>query len=418
MSADPIAITGLGAVAPSGTDAAAFIAATREGRSGVRPITAFATDGLETRFAAEVPLTDEELAGGDRRLARRKDRFVLLALRAAREALAHAGLDPAAWSDPYRVAVQVGTGIGGIATMTREHATLLQRGPDRVSPFLVPRMISNMASGDLAMAFGAKGPAWTIATACATGANSIHAAALLLRAGVADVAIAGGAESATTPLTIAGFNAAGALSRRNDAPQAASRPFDRDRDGFVIGEGAGILVLETLAHARRRGAVIHAVLAGCASTDDAHHETNPDPEGSALAVAVRLALADAGVDAAALGYINAHGTGTRLNDATETLALRRALGDALGGIWVSSTKSMIGHTMGAAGALEAVATVGALAGGILPPTINLDDPDPACALRHVSKRAVEVPVGAALSVNMGFGGHNGALVFRGREYCM
>ncbi len=410
MSIAPIAITGFGAVSPLGGDAPTFLRRMRLGHSGVASITAFDTSALETRFAAAVPLTDEELADGDRRQVRRKDRFVLMALRATREALAHAGLVARAWADPYRVAVQIGTGIGGIGTLTRELGTLLERGAGRVSPFLIPRMIGNMASGDVAMACGAKGPTWTMMTACATGANAIHAAAMLIRSGTVDVALAGGAESATAPITIAGFNAAGALSRRNDAPTAASRPFDRARDGFVIGEGAGVLVLESLEHAQRRGATIHALLAGCASTDDAHHETNPDPEGAALAMAVTLALREAGLNCGALGYINAHGTSTALNDRTEATALHRALGSDLERVWVSSTKSMIGHTMGAAGALEAIATVAALRDGLLPPTINLDDPDPACALRHVANRAVEATPVAAMSVNMGFGGHNGVLV--------
>jgi len=412
VSAEPLAITGYGAVAPVGADAATFIANVRSGMSGVAPITAFATEALETRFSASVALSDEELAGGDRRQARRKDRFVLLALRAAREALAHAGLTAHAWADPYRVAVQIGTGIGGIGTLLREAETLSARGPDRVSPFLIPRMIGNMASGDVALAIGAKGPTWTIVTACATGANAIHAASLLIRSGTVDVVIAGGTESATTKLTIAGFNAAGALSRRNHAPAAASRPFDRGRDGFVIGEGAGILVLESLAHARRRGATIHALLGGCASTDDAYHETNPDPSGAALAAAIRLALQETTLTAGQLGYINAHGTSTVLNDRTEAQAYRQALGADLERIWVSSTKSMIGHTMGAAGALEAIVAVAALRDGILPPTINLDDPDPACALRHIAGQAITNPISAAMSVNMGFGGHNGCLVFQ------
>jgi 3-oxoacyl-[acyl-carrier-protein] synthase II len=408
---DPIAITGYGAVSPLGGDASALLAGLRAGRSGVAPITAFSTAGLETTFAASVPLSDEELAGGDRRQVRRKDRFVLLALRAAHEAMAHAGLSAKNWADPYRVAVQVGTGIGGIITLVREQDTLTTRGPDRVSPFLIPRMIGNMASGDIALALGAKGPTWTVMTACATGANAIHAAALLIRAGLVDIAIAGGCEAAIAPITIAGFTSAGALSRRNAAPQAASRPFDRGRDGFVIGEGAGVLILESLAHARARGAVIHALLAGCASTDDAHHETNPDPSGAALGMAIRLALGDAGLNPEAIAYINAHGTSTALNDATETIGLRQAFGSALDQVWVSSSKSMIGHTLGAAGALEAIATIAAVRDGILPPTINLDDPDPACALRHVANQTVVAPAAAALSINMGFGGHNGALVF-------
>lgn len=411
MTSVAVAVTGYGAVSPLGPDAATFIARSQRGESGVAPITAFDTAGLETRFAGIVAESDEQLAGGDRKLAKRKDRFVLLALRAAREALVHAGLTPSAWVDPYRVGVVIGTGIGGISTLSREYQTLAQRGPDRVSPFLIPRMIGNMASGDVALAVGAKGPAWTLATACATGSNALHAATLLIRSGAVDIVLAGGTESATCPITIAGFNAIGALSRRNDAPHAASRPFDRGRDGFVLGEGAGVLVLESLAHARQRGREPLALLSGCGSTDDAHHETNPDPSGASLAVAIRLALADAGLVPEHLGYINAHGTSTSLNDSTEAVALRRALGDRLDRIWVSSTKSMIGHTMGAAGALEAIATIAALRSGIVPPTINLDDPDPACALRHVALRAVEEPISAAMSLNMGFGGHNGALVF-------
>lgn len=412
MPATPIAITGFGAVSPIGTDATSFIHAMRRGESGVRTITTFPTTDLETRFSASVPLTDEELAGGDRRMVRRKDRFALLALRAAREALAHAGFTPGSWTNPFRVGVQIGTGIGGISTLVREHATLLERGPGRVSPFLIPRMIGNMASGDVALAIGAKGPTWTVTTACATGANALHAAALLIRGGAADVVLAGGAEAATTPITIAGFNAAGALSRRNESPQQASRPFDRDRDGFVIGEGAGVLVLESLDHAQRRGATVHALLAGCASTDDAYHETNPDPEGKALAEAVRLALNEAGLGSDSIGYINAHGTATKLNDLTEAVALRRALGADLDRTWISSTKSMIGHTLGAAGALEAIATIAAVRDGILPPTINLENPDPECPLRHVAGTAIDALTAAAISVNMGFGGHNGCLVFR------
>jgi 3-oxoacyl-[acyl-carrier-protein] synthase II len=411
MNPDPVVVTGYGAVSPLGCDAPTFIDRVGRGHSGVGPITAFPTANLETRFAATVPADDEMLAGGDKRLVRRKDRFVLMALKAAREAMAHAGLTAGAWADPYRVAVQIGTGIGGIGTLVREMATLAARGPERVSPFLIPRMIANMASGDVALAIGAKGPVWTLVTACATGSNAIHAAAMLIKSGCVDVAIAGGAEAATSPITVAGFNAVGALSRRNDAPGAASRPFDRGRDGFVLGEGAGVLVLESLSHARARGATPLAVLAGCASTDDAYHETNPDPSGEALAAAIRLALGEARLSPEGVGYINAHGTSTALNDRTESVAIRRAFGPATDLTWVSSTKSMIGHTMGAAGALEAIVTVAALRSGILPPTINLDDPDPDCVLRHVANTAVEAPITAAMSLNMGFGGHNGCLVF-------
>ena len=411
MNQHAVAITGYGAVSPLGPDAATFIARSTRGDSGVVPITTFDTTGLETRFAGMVAENDEQLAGGDRRLAKRKDRFVLLALRAAHEAMAHAGFAPSAWADPYRVGIVIGTGIGGISTLSREYQTLAQRGPERVSPFLIPRMIGNMASGDVALAVGAKGPTWTLATACATGASAIHAASLLIRSGAADVVLAGGTESATCPITIAGFNAIGALSRRNDSPATASRPFDRNRDGFVLGEGAGVLVLESLAHARARGKEPLALLGGCGSTDDAYHETTPDPSGVSLATTVRLALADAGLPAESIGYVNAHGTSTSLNDSTEAVALRRAFGHHLDAVWVSSTKSMIGHTMGAAGALEAIATIAALRSGILPPTINLDDPDPACDLRHVARHAVEASLSAAISLNMGFGGHNGCLVF-------
>jgi beta-ketoacyl-acyl-carrier-protein synthase II len=411
MTAIPVAISGFGAVSPLGPDAATFIARSTQGESGIVPITDFTADHLETRFAGIVTQSDLELAGGDKRLAHRKDRFVLLALRAAAEALDHAGLSSTTWQDPYRIGVVIGTGIGGIGTLSREQQVLQQRGPHRVSPFLIPRMIGNMASGDVALMLGAKGPTWTLATACATGASALHAAALLIRSGAADVVIAGGTESATCAITIAGFNAIGALSRRNHDPAGASRPFDRGRDGFVIAEGAGILVLESVAHVRRRGGPILALLAGCGSTDDAFHETNPDPSGTALAAAVRGAMAEAGPVAGRIGYINAHGTSTQLNDRTESTALRLAFGDAIDRIWVSSSKSMIGHTMGAAGALEAIASIAALRTGLLPPTINLDDPDPACPLRHVARHTVESACDAVVSVNMGFGGHNGCLVF-------
>ena len=411
MRAPAIAVSGYGAICPLGSDAATFIERSQRGESGIVPITTFPTEGLETRFAGMVAADDLQLAGGDRRIAHRKDRFVLLALRAVQEALAHAGLSGASWADPYRVGVVIGTGIGGMRTLSREYEVMQSRGADRVSPFFIPRMIGNMASGDAAHMIGAKGPTWTLATACATGASAIHAASLLIRSGAADVVIAGGTEAATCPITIAGFNAIGALSRRNHDPAGASRPFDRGRDGFVLGEGAGILVLESLDHLKRRGGEALALLRGCGSTDDAHHETNPDPSGASVAAAIRLALGEAGLAPELIGYINAHGTATPLNDSTESLALHHAFGAHLPGIWVSSSKSMIGHTMGAAGALEAIATIAALRSGVLPPTINLEDPDPACALRHVANRAVETPISAALSVNMGFGGHNGCVVF-------
>ena len=411
MTAVPIAVSGYGAVSPLGMDAAAFIARSTNGESGIANITAFPTAELETRFAGVVPEDDLLLAGGDRRMAHRKDRFVLLAMRAAREAVAHAGLDPGRWPDPFRVGVVIGTGIGGMVTLNREVQVMQNRGPGRVSPFLIPRMISNMASGDIALMVGAKGPTWTLTTACATGSSAIHAAALLIRSGTADVVLAGGTEAATTAITIAGFNAIGALSRRNQDPTGASRPFDRGRDGFVLGEGAGVLVLESVDHLKARGGEALALLVGCGSTDDAYHETNPDPSGAALAAAVRFALAEAGMERERIGYINAHGTSTPLNDSTESAALRLGFGHHLDRIWVSSTKSMIGHTMGAAGALEAIASISALRSGRLPPTINLVDPDPACALRHVALHAVEQQIEAVASLNMGFGGHNGCLVF-------
>jgi 3-oxoacyl-[acyl-carrier-protein] synthase II len=411
MTAAAIAVSGYGAVSPLGMDAASFIARSTNGESGIAPITAFPTADLETRFAGMVPEDDLHLAGGDRRMAHRKDRFVLLAMRAAKEAIAHAGLTPSTWADPFRVGVVIGTGIGGMVTLNREYQVMMNRGPGRVSPFLIPRMISNMASGDIALMVGAKGPTWTLSTACATGSSAIHAAALLIRSGAADLVIAGGTEAATTAITIAGFNAIGALSRRNQDPAGASRPFDRGRDGFVLGEGAGILVLESLGHLKARGGEPLALLVGCASTDDAFHETNPDPSGAALAASIRFALAEAGLARERVGYINAHGTSTPLNDSTESAALRLGFGHDLDRIWVSSTKSMIGHTMGAAGALEAIASIAALRSGRLPPTINLDDPDPACALRHIAHHAVEQQIEAVASLNMGFGGHNGCLVF-------
>ncbi len=412
MSARRVVVTGMGVLACNGTDVASYWDALISGRHGIAPITTIDTTHFETKFAGAVPLDNLALAGGDRKQARRKDRYQLLALKAAVEALASSGIPPKSWADPFRVATIVGSGIGGLQTIEEEHTTLMQRGPSRVSPMLVPKMIVDSAAGDISILAGARGPNYAITTACATGSNCIGAAFHHIKFGHCDAAITGGAEAPITALGISGFNSIGALSRRNDSPATASRPFDKDRDGFVIGEGAGILVLEELETARRRGAVIYAELCGYGTTGDAFHETQPDPTGAAGTACMQMAIREAGIDPSAIGYINAHGTSTHYNDMTETKVIHQVFGAHVGKLAVSSTKSMTGHTLGAAGAIEAVAAILALRDGVLPPTINYTTPDPECDLDYVPNQARRVQVQYALSNNLGFGGHNASLVFK------
>ena len=400
-----VVVTGMGALTPLGPDVASTWAAMVAGRSGVGPIGAFDASGLTVRIAAEVKGFDAEAHIG-RREVRHVDRFAQLALVAARQAVAASGLDVAAEAE--RVGVVIGSGLGGLASIEEGVRIMGERGPSRVSPFMFPMMIPNMAAGLVAIDTGARGPVSCTVTACAASATAIGDALERVRRGRADVVLAGGAEAAITPIGIAGFARMGALSERNDEPERASRPFDRGRDGFVAGEGAAVLVLEDLEHARARGATVYAEVLGVGASCDAYHMTAPRPGGEGAMAAMRGALADAGIGPDEVGYVNAHGTSTELNDRAEALAVRTVLGTAVA---VSSTKSVTGHLLGAAGAVEAIAAIEALRTGLLPPTANLDDPDPYCALDHVRGEARAVSARYAISNSFGFGGHNVTLVF-------
>lgn len=403
-----IAVTGLGVVSPVGIGVDATWDAISHGRSGVTPIEHFDASEYNTRFSGYV--TDFDPSRWlDVKEARRMSRFQQFAIAAADEALTDSGLviDE---DNAERVGVIVGSGIGGLATMEEQTLVLAERGPSRVSPFLVPMMIVDLAAGHISIRTGAKGVNYAPVSACSTGNHAIGEAGEAIRRGVADAIIAGGFDCGVTPLGVAGFCALRALSTRNDDPQAASRPFDTGRDGFVIGEGGGVLILEEWEHALARGARIHAELVGYGATADAYHMTAPAPDGDGARRAMLQAIAQSGLAPADIGYINAHGTSTQLGDAAETGAIKDVFGaDAPP---VSSTKSMTGHLLGGAGALEAVISLRAMESGLLPPTINLTDPDPACDLDYVPNVAREADVGAVMSNSFGFGGHNATLVFR------
>ena len=409
-----VVVTGMGVLACNGQDVTSYWDALKNGRHGIGAITAIDVTKHKTKFGGQVSLTNIELANalGDPKAARRKDRFVLLALTAAAEAMRMSGNDFKNWPDPFRVATIVGSGIGGLQTIEDEVMVMAARGPHRVSPFLVPKMIVDSAAGDISIAYGAKGPNYSITTACATGSHCIGAAFHHIRHGQCDAAIAGGAEAPITNLGMAGFNSIGALSERNDSPETASRPFDKDRDGFVIAEGAGILILEELEYAKRRGANILGEIVGYGCTGDAYHETAPDPTGAGGVACMRMALADAGLTPERIGYINAHGTSTQLNDKGESTIIKQVFGEHARKLAVSSTKGMTGHTLGAAGGIEAIASLLALRDGVLPPTINHTTPDPDCDLDYVPNVARVAQVEYALSNNLGFGGHNASVIFR------
>ena len=405
-----VVITGLGAVTPIGNTVATYWAGLQSGANGVAPITLFDASKHACRFAAEVK--DFDPSGVlDPKETKRWDRFCQFGVVAAKEALAHSGLEITD-ANRQRIGVIIGSGVGGLLTMETQAHVLEGKGPGRVSPFTVPMMIPNMATGLAAIALGAQGPSSAVATACAAGSNAIGDAFRLLQQGHADAMVCGGAESAITPLGVAGFASAKALSFRNDDPATASRPFDAERDGFVIGEGAGILVLETLDHAEARGAEILGEVVGYGMTCDAHHITSPIPGGLGGARAMSLALSDAGLKADDIDYVNAHGTSTPANDSNETAAIKTALGERAKAIPVSSTKSMTGHLLGGSGGIEAVAAVLALQNGVVPPTINHQNPDPACDLDVVPNQAREQIISTALSNSFGFGGHNVCLAFR------
>ena len=407
---DRVVVTGIGLITPMGLDRKSTWDSLLEGKSGIDYISLFDAEGYESRIAGEVNEFDATAALG-RKEAKRLDRFAQFACVAALEALEHANLNMEK-EDADRVGVLIGSGVGGIITITDQHKILLQKGPKRVSPFLVPMMLGDMASGQVSMMIGAKGPNFSTVSACATGADSIGEALEMIRRGRADVVIAGGTEAAVCEIGVAGFNSCMALSTRNEDPQGASRPFDSGRDGFVLGEGAGLIVLESLKHAEQRGANILAELSGYGASSDAHHVTQPHPEGEGAARAMKWAIEDAGIAPDKVDYINAHGTSTPLNDKYETIAMKRMYGDHAYKLAISSTKSMTGHLLGAAGGIEAAFTVLAIKDGVVPPTINIDDPDPDCDLNYVPNNAIKQTVNVAMSNSLGFGGHNASLVFK------
>jgi 3-oxoacyl-[acyl-carrier-protein] synthase II len=405
-----VVVTGLGAITPIGNDVSSYWEGLSTARNGVAGITLFDASRHACRFAAEVK--DFDPSGWlEPKESKRWDRFCQFGVIAAKQAVTHAGLTIDE-SNQHRVGTAIGSGVGGLLMMETQAHVLKDRGPDRVSPFCVPMMIPNMATGLTAIALGAKGPSSAVATACAAGSNAIGDAYRLIQMGLADVMVAGGAESAITPLGVAGFASAKALSFRNDDPSTASRPFDAERNGFVIGEGAGVIVLESLEHARARGAQILAEVVGYGMTCDAHHITSPTPGGVGGAEAMRLALKDARLEPEAVDYVNAHGTSTQANDSNETSAIKSALGDRAYRIPVSSTKSMTGHLLGGSGGIEAVAAVLAIEHNLVPPTINYQNPDPACDLDVVPNQAREHTLNVVLSNSFGFGGHNVCLAFR------
>ena len=405
-----VVVTGLGAVTPIGNTVADYWEGLTSAKNGVEAITLFDAAQHACRFAAEVKNFDPS-GFIEPKDAKRWDRFCKFGVVAAKQALADSGLTITP-DNAHRIGVSIGSGVGGLLTMETQAHVLKDKAPGRVSPFTVPMMIPNMATGLAAIALGAKGPSSAVATACAAGSNAIGDAFQLLQLGKADAMICGGAESAITPLGVAGFASAKALSFRNDDPAGASRPFDKTRDGFVIGEGSGILVLETLAHAEARGATILAEIVGYGTTCDAHHITSPTPGGVGGAAAMRLALEDGRIAADSVDYVNAHGTSTPANDSNETAAIKSALGSRAKDIPVSSTKSMTGHLLGGSGGIEAVACVLALRNGVVPPTINYNNPDPECDLDVVPNTARELTLGTVLSNSFGFGGHNVCLAFR------
>jgi 3-oxoacyl-[acyl-carrier-protein] synthase II len=410
VSTRRVVVTGLGTLSPVGNTADEFWSALVQGRSGVGLITKFDTAGYPTRIAGEVKNFDP-LNFVDKKEARRLDPYLQYAVASSVLAVQDAALDTGK-VDGTRFGVLIGSGIGGISTLLESHRNLLEKGPDRVSPFFIPMLIANMASGLVSIRFGAKGPNSAVVTACATGNHAIGDSFKIIQRGDADLMIAGGSEAIIIPLTIAGFCSMKAMSTRNDEPTKAMRPFDANRDGFVAGEGAGIVVLEALEHALARDARIYAEIVGYGMTGDAHHMTAPDPEGDGAARAMAAAIRDAGLDVSAVGYINAHGTSTPYNDKFETIAIKRVFGDHARRLAVSSTKSMTGHLLGAAGGIEAIATVLALHHGVLPPTINYETPDPDCDLDYIPNQARKQDVEVALSNAFGFGGTNATLAFR------
>jgi len=403
-----VVVTGLGTLNPLGHDAAATWAAVRAGRSGVGPITLFDAAGYETRIAAEVKNFDPVALFG-RKEARRMARLTQLALAAAGQALADAALGQAL--DPARVGVVVGSGMGALDPIAEAAETLATHGPARLSPFFVPMMLADTPAAIISIVHGLTGPNLAVYSACASGNSALGEAAAMIRRGAADLMLAGGAEACVLPLALAGFGVMGAISRRNDAPEQASRPFDAGRDGFVVAEGAAVLALEAREHALARGAHIYGELLGYGSSADAYHITTPHETGAGAAASMAAALADAGLSPADVDYINAHGTSTAHNDRAETAAIKRVFGERAYALPISSTKSMTGHLLGAAGALEAIFCLLALRDGLIPPTINYEQPDPACDLDYVPNVARPAGLRVVMSNAFGLGGHNATLLF-------
>ncbi|MCY9694434.1 beta-ketoacyl-ACP synthase II [Paenibacillus alginolyticus] len=404
-----VVITGMGVVTALGQDLETFWGNLTSGKSGVSLIENFDVSEYPTRIAAEVKdFNIEDYV--DRKDARRMDRFVQFAVAGAVNALKDANLNVKEDTDPERVGVSVGSGIGGLNTWEEQHRILLEKGPKRVSPFFIPMMIANMASGQVSMITGAKGPNSTAVTACATGTHSIGDSFKMIQRGDADVMICGGAEATITPIGVAGFCALRAMSTRNEEPHLASRPFDTNRDGFVMGEGAGVMILESLEHAQKRGARIYAEVIGYGMSGDAYHMTDPDPDGAARCMV--KAIKDAGISPESISYINAHGTSTPVGDRSETTAIKKALGEHAYNVAVSSTKSMTGHLLGAAGGVEAVICGLTISNSLIAPTINLVNQDPECDLDYVPNTARAAKVDIAMSNSFGFGGHNATIILK------
>jgi 3-oxoacyl-[acyl-carrier-protein] synthase II len=408
-----VVVTGVGLITPVGVDRATTWKNLVDGKSGIQQIESFDAEGFESRIAGEIPEFDP-LERLERKASRHLDRFSQFACVASLEAMEQAGLDMEK-EDATRVGVLIGSGVGGIITLSNQFDVLREKGPTRVSPFLIPMMLTDLAGGQVSMLIGAKGPNFAVVSACATGADSIGEAKEMIERGDIDVAIAGGTEASVCEIAVAGFSACMALSKNNDDPQGASRPFDAERDGFVLGEGAGVLVLESIEHAMARGAEPLAELAGYGATSDAFHVTQPGPGGLGAARAMTIAMKQAAVSPDEVDYINAHGTSTPLNDKTETEAMKAAFGDAVTGVPVSSTKSMTGHLLGAAGGVEAAVSVMAIAKSAIPPTINLQNPDPECDLDYTPNLVRRGVIRTTMSNSLGFGGHNASLVFKSFE---
>jgi 3-oxoacyl-[acyl-carrier-protein] synthase II len=408
-----VVVTGLGLVTSLGNDLASSWEALCQGKSGVAETTGYDNSRFRVRFGAQVKDFDP-LLYMDRKEVRRNDPYEQIAIATAKQALAHSGLQISD-ENADDIGVYIGSGIGGLVTLHDQFQVLFEKGPERISPFFINMMIIDGAPGIVSIMTGARGPNWAAVSACATSANTIGEAWETIRRGDAKAMIAGGAERGITPIAMAAFDNMHALSRRNDDPQGASRPFDAARDGFVMGEGSGILILEDLDFAKARGATILAELVGYASTGDAHHITEPAPGGTGLVRAMRRALGKANLRPDQVDYINAHGTSTPFNDRTETQAVKTCFGDHAYRLAISSTKSMTGHTLGAAGAVEAVISIMAIQTGIIPPTINLHNPDPDCNLDYVPNKARQSTVNVAMSNSMGFGGHNACLIFKRYE---